>query len=97
MFTLEAHISQGNYWAYISVTSTLFAFVAVALGKLVLRPQSRIEIVLAWLFGLAYLLASGVLFASAMGFMLKWALAPLWAVVAVHFYARGRTRLGKLL
>ena len=97
IFTLEAHVFRENYGAYIFATSALFGFVALLFARYVLRPRTTFQVVLATVLALAYVMTTGVLFASAMGFMLKWALAPLFAVIAVIAYERFGSRPTKLL
>lgn len=97
IFTVEAHVFRENYGAYIFVTSALFGFVALLFARYILRPRTTFQVVLAAVLALAYVMTTGVLFASAMGFMLKWALAPLFAVIAIIAYERCRTRPAKLL
>jgi len=88
VFVLETQIFRENYWAYIFVTSSIFGYVALLFATKILRPQTRPEIVFAALLAFTYLITAGVLFASAMGFMVKWALAPLLAVLTVMVYER---------
>ena len=88
VFVLETQLFRENYWAYIFVTSSIFGYVALLFATKILRPQTRPEIVFAALLAFTYLITAGVLFASAMGFMVKWALAPLLAVLTVMVYER---------
>ena len=97
VFVLESQVFRESYWAYIFVTSSIFGYVALLFVTKILQPRARLEIVFAALLASTYLLTAGVLFASAMGFMVKWALAPLLAVLTVIVYERIPHRWGRVV
>ena len=89
VFGVELAIFGTWYPGYVFVTSLLFGATALAFNW-VLDDGTKTRRVLLTAFSLIYLSSTGVLFASSMGFMLKWALSPLLAVLAAAFFIRSR-------
>lgn len=82
LFSLELSLFGPWYAGYVFVTAFLFGLTATVLTLGVLKPASRLEFGLAAALSLAYLLTTGVLFASSMGFMNLWPLSVLFALLA---------------
>lgn len=90
LFSVEVALLGSWYPGYIFVTTLLFGISASLLAIRVLRPTSLIDWAISAVMGIAYLLTTGVVFASSMGFMNLWPLSVLFAVLA----ALGLTRAG---
>ncbi len=86
---IELAIFGSWYPGYMFVTSLLFGATALAFNW-VLDDGTKTRRLLLTSFSLIYLSSTGVLFASSMGFMLKWALSPLLAILAAAFFIRSR-------
>jgi len=97
VFILELVVFGTWYPGYMLVTSLFFGATAVAFN-LLLDDGTRFRRITLSAFALIYLSSTGVLFASSMGFMLKWGLSPLLAIISAHFFIcandakRSRTR-----
>ncbi len=89
VFGIELAIFGTWYPGYTIVTSLLFGGTALAFN-LLLDDGTKTRRILLTAFSLIYLSSTGVLFASSMGFMLKWALSPLLAILAAVFFIRSR-------
>ena len=89
VFGIELAIFGTWYPGYMFVTSLLFGITALAFNW-VLDDGTKTRRILLTAFSLIYLSSTGVLFASSMGFMLKWALSPLFAILAAAFFIRSR-------
>lgn len=89
VFGIELAIFGTWYPAYMFMTSLLFGVTALAFNW-VLDDGTKTRRILLTAFSLIYLSSTGVLFASSMGFMLKWALSPLLAIFAAAFFLRSR-------
>jgi hypothetical protein len=89
VFGIELAIFGTWYPGYMFVTSLLFGATALAFNW-VLDDGTKARRILLTAFSLIYLSSTGVLFASSMGFMLKWALSPLLAVLAAAFFIWSR-------
>lgn len=89
VFGVELAIFGTWYPGYMFFTSLLFGATALAFNW-VLDDGTKTRRILLTAFSLIYLSSTGVLFASSMGFMLKWALSPLFAILAAAFFIRSR-------
>jgi len=89
VFGIELAIFGTWYPGYTIVTSLLFGGTALAFN-LLLDDGTKTRRILLTAFSLIYLSSTGVLFASSMGFMLKWALSPLLAILAAAYFIRSR-------
>jgi hypothetical protein len=87
VFALELSIFGTWYPGYMLVTSLLFGATAFTFNWL-LDDGTRMRRIALSAFALIYLSSSGVLFASSMGFMLKWGLSPLLALISASFFIR---------
>lgn len=87
VFALEMAIFGTWYPAYMLVTSLLFGATAFTFNVL-LDDGTRVRRITLSAFALIYLSSTGVLFASSMGFMLKWGLSPLLAIISAAFFVR---------
>ncbi len=77
------------YPGYMLVTSLLFGSTAFAFN-LLLDDGTKIRRIALSAFAVIYLSSTGVLFASSMGFMLKWGLSPLLAIISAAFFLRSQ-------
>jgi hypothetical protein len=91
VFGLELGIFGTWYPGYMLVTSLLFGGTALAFNML-LDDGTKIRRIALSAFAVIYLSSTGVLFASSMGFMLKWGLSPLLAVISAIFFVRSREK-----
>ena len=89
VFGMELAVFGSWYPGYMFVTSLLFGATALTFNWL-LDDGTKTRRILLTAFSLIYLSSTGVLFASSMGFMLKWALIPLLAILAAAFFIRSR-------
>lgn len=89
IFALEMWIFGTWYPGYIFVTSLIFGATTLAFN-LTMDDGTRTRRILLTAFSLVYLSSTGVLFASSMGFMLKWGLSPLLAIISAAFFIRSR-------
>lgn len=87
VFGLELAVFGSWYPGYMLVTSLLFGATTLTFNWL-LDDGTKTRRILLTAFSLIYLSSTGVLFASSMGFMLKWALSPLLAILAAAFFIR---------
>lgn len=98
VFAVELAIFGTWYPGYMLVTSLLFGATAFTFNRL-LNDGTRVRRIALSAFALIYLSSTGVLFASSMGFMLKWGLSPLLAIISAAFFIysndinRNRTKL----
>ena len=100
VFGIELAIFGTWYPGYMLVTSLLFGGTAFAFN-LLLDDGTKIRRIALSAFAVIYLSSTGVLFASSMGFMLKWGLSPLLAIISAAFFLRsqeeGRNRTKLLI
>ncbi len=89
VFGIELAIFGTWYPGYMFVTSLLFGATAFAFNWF-LDDGTKTRRILLTAFSIIYLSSTGVLFASSMGFMLKWALSPLLAILAAAFFVRSQ-------
>lgn len=89
VFGLELAIFGTWYPGYMLITSLLFGSTALTFN-LLLDDGSKLRRIVLSSFALIYLSSTGVLFASSMGFMLKWGLSPLLAIASASFFVRSR-------
>lgn len=90
VFAMELAIFGTWYPGYMFITSLLFGAAAFTFVHL-LDDGTRTRRIALSSFALIYLSSTGVLFASSMGFMLKWALSPLLAILSATFFIRYRS------
>ena len=88
-FGIELALFGSWYPGFVFVTSLLFGGTALVFNVL-LDDGTRIRRIALSAFALIYLSSTGVLFASSMGFMLKWGLSPLLAIISAAFFIRSR-------
>ena len=100
VFGIELAIFGTWYPGYMLVTSLLFGGTALVFN-LLLDDGTKIRRLALSAFSIIYLSSTGVLFASSMGFMLKWGLSPLLAIISATFFLRsqeeGRNRAKMLV
>jgi hypothetical protein len=100
VFGIELAIFGTWYPGYMLVTSLLFGATTFAFNWL-LDDGTKSRRLLLSFFSIIYLSSTGVLFASSMGFMLKWGLSPLLAILSAAFFVRsgqpGRNRKAMLV
>jgi hypothetical protein len=89
VFGIELAIFGTWYPGYMLVTSLLFGGTAFAFN-LLLDDGTKIRRIALSAFAVIYLSSTGVLFASSMGFMLKWGLSPLLAIISATFFLRSQ-------
>ena len=88
LFSGEVALFSAWYPGYIFVSASLFGLIAAIIYFQVLQPRTPLEHALASILVGGYLLSTGVLFASTMGFMNLWPLSVLFAVLAGNQIAR---------
>ncbi|MFY9325633.1 MAG: hypothetical protein WAO29_04170, partial [Candidatus Nanopelagicales bacterium] len=87
VFGIELAIFGTWYPGYMLVTSLLFGSTALAFN-LLLDDGNKFRRIALSAFSVIYLSSTGVLLASSMGFMLKWGLSPLLAIISATFFLR---------
>jgi len=91
VFGAELALFGGWYPGYVLVTSLIFGSAVFAFNVLLDNGTTARRISLSAL-AVIYLSSTGVLFASSMGFMLKWGLSPLLAIISAGYFMRSRNR-----
>lgn len=91
VFSGEVVLFSAWYPGYIFTTACLFGLISAITYFRVLQPRTPLEHALAIILVSGYLLSTGVLFASTMGFMNLWPLSVLFAVLAGNQMARAPT------
>lgn len=89
IYAIELAVFGSWYPGYVVVAALLFGATAFAFNKL-MDDGTLIRRIALSSFSVIYLSSTGVLFASSMGFMLKWALSPLFAIIAATYFVRSR-------
>jgi len=87
VFALEMYLFGAWYPGYVFITSLIFGNAAFVFN-LVLDNGTVLRRITLSAFTLIYLSSTGVLFASSMGFMLKWGLSPLLAIISAAFFIK---------
>ncbi len=89
VFAIELAVFGSWHTGYVLVTALLFGATTLAFN-LLMDNGTRVRRIALSSFAIIYLSSTGVLFASSMGFMLKWALSPLLAIIAATYFVRSR-------